>query len=205
LPRPRAEFPAGSAALATGGESIPRLYTRTGDRGTTALAHGARVDKDSTRIRAYGTYDELGAALGVAHATLPVELGELRALIRRLQHELFIAQSELAVAAGGRPPEHRIEARHVERLEHEIDRLQAGLPPLHTFVVPRGSRTAARLHVGRSVARRAETEVLRLHRSEPQRAELLAWANRLSDLLFVLALEANHRVGVAEIPPDYSV
>ena len=190
--------------MATGGESIPRVYTRTGDHGTTGLVGGSRVDKDSDRIRAYGTYDELGGHLGLALSELPAELEALRPILERLGHELFIAQAELATPRSKGPP-HRIEARHVERLEHEIDRLQAGLPPLHTFVVPRGSRTAARLHVGRSVARRAETEVLRLHRSEPQRAELLAWANRLSDLLFVLALEANHRVGVAEIPPDYSV
>ncbi len=190
--------------MEAGGESIPRVYTRTGDRGTTGLAGGTRVDKDSDRIRAYGTYDELGAQLGVVLSQLPSELEILRPVLTRLGHELFIAQSELA-SAGRQPPRHRITAIHVARFEKEIDTFQAGLPPLHTFVVPRGSPTAARLHVCRAVARRAETELLRLHRSEPLPPELLAWANRLSDLLFVLALVANHELGIAEEPPDYSV
>jgi cob(I)alamin adenosyltransferase len=191
--------------VATGGENIPRLYTRTGDRGTTGLAHGARVDKDSARIRAYGTLDELGAHLGLVEAGLPSSLGELRALVRRLEHELFIAQSELAVGPGGRPPAHRIEARHVLGLEGEIDRWDAAHPPLTTFVLAGGSPTAAAFHVARTVARRAERELWALHRTEPQRPELLEWANRLSDLLFAAALAANHALGVAEVPPDYSV
>jgi cob(I)alamin adenosyltransferase len=189
--------------VATGGESIPRVYTRTGDRGTTALAGGTRIDKDSDRIRAYGAYDELGGHLGVALAELSPELESIRPILTRLSHELFVAQSELA--AGGRTPVHRITAPHVTRLEKDIDRLQANLPQLHTFVLPGGSRVAAELHVGRAVARRAETELLRLHRSEALSPELRAWANRLSDLLFILALTANRELAVAEVPPDYSV
>ena len=191
--------------MATGGESIPRLYTRTGDRGTTGLAGGGRVDKDSPRIRAYGAYDELGSELGLAAAELPDSLEDARALLRRLGHELFIAQSELAATPGRSLKTPLIEARHVSRLEGDIDRFDAAHPPLTSFVLPGGSSAAGRLHVCRAVARRAERELWTLNRTEPQRAELLQWANRLSDLLFAVALAANHALGVAEIPPDYSV
>ncbi len=191
--------------MAAGGESIPRLYTRTGDHGTTGLSGGARVDKESPRIRAYGAYDELGAQIGLAEAELPSSLLEIRALLHRLGNELFVAQSELAIARGHTASGPRIETRHVRRLETDIDRFDAAHPPLATFVLPGGSAAAARLHVLRTVARRAERELWTLHRVEPQRAELLQWANRLSDLLFALALAANHSLGVAETPPDYSV
>ena len=189
--------------MAAGGESIPRVYTRTGDRGTTSLAGGPRLDKDSDRIRAYGAYDELGGHIGVAVAELPAQLAKLRPVLVRLGHELFVAQAELA--AGSRPPRFRVSAAHVARLEKDIDRFQTELPDLHSFVIPSGSRTAAQLHVCRAVSRRAETELLRLHRSEPVRPEVLAWANRLSDLLFVLALVANRELGIREVPPDYLV
>jgi cob(I)alamin adenosyltransferase len=188
-----------------GGESIPRLYTRTGDRGTTGLAGGSRVEKDSPRIRTYGTYDELGACLGLVLTELPDSLPDVREVVRRLEHELFVAQAELAhPSAKGLPP-HRIEPRHVSRLEAEIDRFDADHPPIHSFVLPGGSRPGALLHVARGIARRAERELWTLHRSEPVREELHQWANRLSDLLFALALATNHRLGVSEVPPDYSV
>ncbi|MGA8543396.1 MAG: cob(I)yrinic acid a,c-diamide adenosyltransferase [Thermoplasmata archaeon] len=190
--------------MAAGDESIPRLYTRTGDRGTTGLAGGARVDKDSPRIRAYGTFDELGAQLGLLETDLPDSLVDFRQTVRRLEHELFIAQSELAVTPGAKPPTHRIESRHVSRLESDIDRFDAAHPELRSFVLPRGSRAAAQLHVARTVARRAERELWELNRTEPQRPELLTWTNRLSDLLFALALAANHALGVTEVAPDYS-
>ncbi len=190
--------------MATGGESIPRVYTRTGDHGTTGLAGGTRIDKDSDRIRAYGTYDELGAQLGVTLSDLPAELATVRPVLERLRHELFVAQAELATPRA-RTPRHKIDTAHVQRLERDIDRFQAELPPLHSFVLPGGSHPAAQLHIGRTISRRAETELLRLHRNEPVTPELMAWANRLSDLLFILALVANHRLGVREIPPDYSV
>jgi cob(I)alamin adenosyltransferase len=191
--------------VATGGESIPRLYTRTGDRGTTGLAGGSRVEKDSARIRAYGAYDELGSQIGLTAAELPPTLADARALLQRLGHELFIAQSELAAPPGHVGSTPRIEARHVSRLEAEIDRFDAAHPPLTTFVLPGGSSAAGYLHVCRAISRRAERELWTLHRAEPQRPELLQWANRLSDLLFALALAANHSMGVAEVAPDYSV
>ena len=190
--------------MATGGERIPRLYTRTGDRGTTGLAGGVRLDKDSARIRAYGTYDELDACLGLAGALLPQSLGEIRAVVRRLQNELFVAQAELAASPGGPGPKHRIAASHTERLERDIDRFDAAHPPTRSFVVPGGSAAAAALHVCRTVSRRAERELLALHRDEPVSTDLLAWANRLSDLLFALSLATNHALGVSESPPDYS-
>lgn len=190
--------------MATGGESIPRLYTRTGDHGTTGLSGGARVEKDSPRIRAYGSYDELGATLGLAHSLLPERLGDVRALVRRLEDELFVAQTELAASPNGPGPAHRIEPRHVERLERDIDRFDAAHPPLRSFVLPTGTTAAAALHLARTVSRRAERELLALHRLEPQSDALLAWANRMSDLLFALALATNHALGVEESSPDYS-
>jgi cob(I)alamin adenosyltransferase len=191
--------------VAAGGEIIPRLYTRTGDDGTTGLAHGARVAKESLRIDAYGTVDELGAQLGRLEAGLPASLDEFRTVVRRLQHQLFIAQSELAIPPGGKPPAHVIEARHVAELEREIDRFDARHPELRSFVLPGGSVAAAEFHVARTVARRAERGLWRLHRVEPVRPELLQWANRLSDLLFAMALAANAALGVAETAPDYSI
>ena len=191
--------------MAAGGESIPRLYSRTGDHGTTALHGGSRVDKDSARVRAYGTYDELGAILGLVESELPAEPAELKAVVHRLQSELYIAQSELATPSGGSAPRHRIEARHVNQLEADIDRFEASHPPIHSFVLSGGSRPGALLHLARTVARRAEREVWALHRTEALSPELLRWANRLSGLLFALAVAVNRTLGVAEVPPDYSV
>ena len=191
--------------MAAGDESIPHLYTRTGDRGTTGLAGGARVAKDSERIRVYGTFDELGSQLGLVEAELPDSLTDARTVVRRLEHELYIAQTELAAMPGAtKVPAHRIEARHVTRLENDIDHFDGAHPELRNFVLPRGTRAAAQLHVARTVARRAERELWTLNRVEPQRPELLEWTNRLSDLLFAMALATNHALGVPEIAPDYS-
>ena len=126
-------------------------------------------------------------------------------MVRQLQHELFVAQSELAVPPSAPAPPHRIEARHVLGLESAIDRFDARHPPLHTFVLAGGSTAAAQFHVARTVARRAERELWRLHRSEAVRPELLQWTNRLSDLLFAMALAANAALGVAETAPDYTL
>jgi cob(I)alamin adenosyltransferase len=191
--------------VAAGGESIPRLYTRTGDRGTTGLAGGSRVEKDSARIRVYGTYDETGSLLGLVDAELSDQLSDIREVVRRLGHELFVAQAELASGSATRLSPRRIEARHVERLEADIDRFDQSHPPIHSFVLPGGTRPAALLHTARAVARRAERELWTLNRAEPQRPELLAWSNRLSDLLFALALATNHRLGRDEVAPDYSI
>jgi cob(I)alamin adenosyltransferase len=137
-------------------------------------------------------------------SSLPDALSEVRTLLRRLEHELFLAESELATPSGKTPPAGRIEARHVRRLEADIDRYSDAVQSLRTFVLPTGSSAAAYLHWARALARRAERELWRLHRSEPQSDELLQWSNRLGDLLFALALSANRALGVSEIPPDYS-
>jgi len=191
--------------VAAGGETIARLYSRTGDRGTTALAGGSRVEKDSPRIRAYGAYDEVGACLGLVEVELPPDLKAIRTVVRRLQNELYVAQAELATPPEGRKPRYRIETRHVTRLEGDIERFAASHGRLHSFVLSGGSRPGALLQVARTVARRAEREIWALHRTEPLRPELLSWTNRLSGLLFALALAANHALGVTEVAPDYSV
>jgi cob(I)alamin adenosyltransferase len=192
--------------VACGGSiPTPRLYTRTGDRGATGLAGGARVAKDSARIRAYGTLDELAAHLGWVEATLPGDATAPRTLVRRLEHELFVAMSELANAPGHPPPAHRISDRHVRRLEEDIDRLEGARPPLTHFVLPRGTPASAALHVARTVARRAERELWALHRNEPVPDELLRWLNRLSDLLFALAVTVNADAGEPETAPQYDV
>ncbi len=166
---------------------------------------GSRIRKSSPRIRAYGSYDELGAHLGVAESVNGSDTGDLGQLLRRLEHELFIVQSELATPPSGESRTPRVTARHVERLEREIDHWSSEAGAMTSFVLQRGAPLAAQLHVCRTVARRAERELLTLHETEPQRPELLQWANRLSDLLFAVALVANRRAGVAEIPPDYDV
>lgn len=189
--------------MADGGPSIPRLYTRTGDRGETGLAGGGRIAKDSPRIRAFGDLDELGAHLGLALGRVPEDRTELRTLLTRLQHELYVAQSELA--AGSATPAHRILPRHVRRLEADIDRVMEGQSSLRTFVLPRGGGGAAELHVARTVARRMERSLWALNAVEPLPADLLEWSNRLSDLLFALALSANRAAGTEAVAPDYTV
>ena len=191
--------------MADGGSTPTRLYTRTGDHGETGLPGGVRVAKDSVRVRAYGTLDELDAHLGLALAHAPASATELRATLLRLQHELFLAQTELATGGPGRTPTHSVTERHVRRLESEIDQATERLEPLRNFVLPGGGLTGAQLHVARTIARRAERELWALHREEPLAPTLLEWMNRLSDLLFALALLVNRIEGVREIPPDYTL
>ena len=191
--------------MAAGGSSSTRLYTRTGDRGETGLSGGVRIAKDAPRIRAFGTLDEVGAHLGVALSALPPDGSPFRPVLERLQNELFIAQAELAAPPGGPPLAHRIDERHVQRLEQEIDQFTAMIDPLRAFVLPRGTPPAVHLHVARTVARRAERELWALHRHEALPEPLLAWSNRLGDLLFALALAVNRFQGFTETPPDYSV
>jgi cob(I)alamin adenosyltransferase len=162
----------------------------------------ARVAKDSLRIRAYGALDEVAAHLALAEALLPPDATALGGLLQRLQHETFVAMTELATPTG-RPPAHAVTERHVARLEADIDRVDALAPPLTSFVLPRGTPAAAELHVLRTVARRAEREIVALHRAEAVPAPLLAWVNRLSDLAFALARAVNRAAGLDETAPDY--
>jgi cob(I)alamin adenosyltransferase len=184
---------------------ITRVYTRTGDRGETALVGGKRVPKDAARIEAYGTVDELNAALGLARAFNAERLAEgeghrwLDETLRRLQNELFDLGSELAT------PEdavyegmHRIGDTEVRELERLIDQCQKELPPLKSFVLPGGGRIGAALHQARTICRRAEREILRLSRAEPMAEWPLRYVNRLSDLLFVLSRWVVKRLGEPE-------
>jgi cob(I)alamin adenosyltransferase len=189
-----------SILSASGGGGLAKIYTRRGDDGSTGLFGGPRVRKDDLRVAAYGDVDELNSALGVAREELPE--GDLRALVDSLQSELFTLGAQLATPDAEAAPKDvpRITARHVERLESEIDRLTGELPPMRNFILPGGSRAGAALHFCRTVCRRAERKVVELAESGPVPAENLAYVNRLSDLLFVMARAANLRAGGREIP-----
>lgn len=172
---------------------LNRIYTRTGDAGETALASGARVAKHSVRVTAYGTVDELNAVLGLArlHAA-----GDLAEGIGRIQNDLFDLGADLATPdiendATAEHPRLRIVAAQVERLEREIDTMNARLAPLRSFVLPGGTRLAAELHLARTVCRRAERHVVALATMEAVNPEALRYVNRLSDWLFVAARIAN--------------
>jgi cob(I)alamin adenosyltransferase len=185
---------------------ITRVYTRRGDHGDTDLVGGTRVPKDGPRIDAYGTVDELNAALGVVRAANEETLGrdggaslELDALLRRLQNELFDLGSELATPPQSfQPGMFRVSAAEVKALETAMDRCQKDLAPLHSFVLPGGGKLSALLHVARTVCRRAERDVLRLMRVEEVGEWPLAYLNRLSDLLFVLSRWVGHQRGETE-------
>jgi cob(I)alamin adenosyltransferase len=186
--------------------AINRVYTRTGDKGETALAGGQRVAKDSLRIEAYGTVDELNAAIGVARATAEesiagyAKLGELDTILKRVQHELFNIGSILATLAEDvHPRQARITQAEISQLEAEIDRMNAGMPALRSFVLPGGCRLNAELHVCRTVCRRAERVCVALARKERVDAEIVQYLNRLSDALFVWSRWSSHTLGVAEI------
>ncbi len=176
-----------------------KIYTRTGDDGTTGLYGGNRVKKTDRRVEAYGTVDELNSVLGLARAS---GLGALESAVERVQEELFTLGSELACAPG---KEHKLRlelvgASHIARLEAEIDEHQAALPELKSFILPGGAATAAALHQARSVSRRAERRALEANDEATVRPELLRYLNRLSDWLFVLARVANQRAGREDIP-----
>lgn len=177
---------------------ITKVYTRTGDEGTTALGGGQRVAKDSLRIRCYGTVDELNSQLGVALAAgLDREVEEQ---VRRIQNDLFHLGSDLCILEADkerlRVP--RIEERHVRGLEELMDGLSDRLPPLANFILPGGAPGAAQLHLARTVCRRAERLLVALGREEDVGPSTLEYLNRLSDALFVLARWENRRRGVEE-------
>jgi cob(I)alamin adenosyltransferase len=178
---------------------ITKVYTRTGDDGSTGLGGGQRVPKDSLRIEAYGTVDELNSQIGVARAA---ELAsELEDALSRIQNELFHLGSDLCILEEDKAkrPVPRIEAHHVEALETLMDRLSGRLSPLENFVLPGGSIGAARLHVARTVCRRAERLAVALSREERIGEFVVTYLNRLSDALFVMARYENHRRGVPDV------
>ena len=179
---------------------INRVYTRAGDDGSTALASGARVPKESARVEAYGAVDELNSAIGVAVAAagLAPALAEPLAAI---QQALFNLGADLATpgADGERPPGPRIEARHVELLEGWIDGWNEDLAPLTSFVLPGGGAAAAHLHLARAICRRAERAAIVLGRGEAVGAFVVPYLNRLSDLLFVAARLQNGLDGRGDV------
>jgi cob(I)alamin adenosyltransferase len=172
-----------------------KIYTKTGDSGDTGLFGGPRVSKDSPRIEAYGTVDELNSALGVARAQLAP--GEVEALVAEIQHDLFALGAQLATPDPAAHGTALVGGRQIEKLERAIDRFQERLAPLGEFVLPAGAPSAAALHLARTVCRRAERRVVSLTRaaSEPVAGEPLVYLNRLSDLLFVLARFENQAAG----------
>jgi cob(I)alamin adenosyltransferase len=184
---------------------ITRVYTRTGDRGETALVGGKRVPKDSLRIEAYGTIDELNSIVGLARAFNEEKLADgeahrfLDTVLRQIQDELFDLGSELAT-----PPDffqegmYRVSESEVKKIEQLIDECQKELEPLKSFVLPGGGRIGAYLHQCRTVCRRAEREILRLSRAEELSEWPIKYVNRLSDLFFVLSRWISKKTGKDE-------
>jgi cob(I)alamin adenosyltransferase len=174
---------------------LTRIYTRGGDRGETSLGDGSRVSKLDCRIGAFGTVDELNSALGLVLADEVPE--DLREPLERVQNELFDVGADLSVPWGV-TDRLRVDQASIDRLEELCDRFNAELPELRSFVLPGGTESAARLHVARTLCRRTEREVLLASQEVDLNPLVLAYLNRLSDLLFILARTANARAGVAE-------
>jgi len=172
------------------GNRLSKIYTRTGDDGTTGLGDGTRVPKDSVRVEAYGTVDELNSAVGVLLA-VPGLPPAISACLTEVQQQLFDLGGELCI------PEHRaISASQVTQLEQALDAFNDPLPPLKEFILPGGGPAAAACHLARTIARRAERRVWTLARAEAVSPEVAKYLNRLSDLLFVLArVLARHERG----------
>ncbi len=185
------------------GHTLPcvKIYTKTGDGGETSLAGGDRVPKDQLRVAAYGDVDETNAAVGVALATRPDDFAV--DLLTRVQRDLFAIGGALATpASASLRAEQRaklaVTDEQVRALEHAIDDAERELAPLRQFVLPGGTPKAAALHLARTVCRRAERAAVRLSHQEPVASEILVYLNRLSDLRFVLARQANARAGRAD-------
>ena len=171
---------------------LSKIYTRTGDDGTTGLADGTRIPKDDARVEAYGTLDELNSVMGLLLAEKLPE--EVEAALQPIQHELFDLGSEFCL-----PGYTAITADHVRRLETTLDKFNEPLPPLKEFILPGGSRAAAFCHLARTVCRRAERRAWTLHKEYPQNPESIKYLNRLSDLLFVLARVIARKDGSSEV------
>ncbi|UYK84143.1 cob(I)yrinic acid a,c-diamide adenosyltransferase [Xanthomonas sacchari] len=162
------------------GNRLSKIYTRTGDDGSTGLGDGNRVGKDSARVAAYGTVDEANSAIGVVLACPLAD--DMRQLLTAIQHQLFDLGGELCI-----PGHAAIHAADIDALERHLDRYNDTLPPLQDFILPAGGEAAARCHLARTIVRRAERETVALSRQDAVRPEAVRYLNRLSDLLFVLA------------------
>lgn len=176
-----------------------KIYTKTGDDGTTGLIGGSRVAKSDPRIDCYGTVDELNAVIGLAAVASGPELLEQ---LRPIQAELFVIGSHLATPEGSRHAAAlpALAEESIRRLEAQIDAAEAALPPLRTFILPGGSELAARLHLARTVCRRAERAVVGFAAGHPLQGAIVEYLNRLSDWLFVQARAANQSAGVEDVP-----
>ena len=163
------------------GHRLSKIYTRTGDDGTTGLGDGSRVDKDCLRVEAYGAVDEANSAIGIVlgFAAVPQDI---RRCLTDVQHDLFELGGELSI-----PGHQAVQAGFITRLEQDLDGFNKDLPPLKEFILPGGGRAAAACHLARSIVRRAERRVFSLGKEEYVRDEALHYLNRLSDLLFVIA------------------
>jgi cob(I)alamin adenosyltransferase len=175
-----------------------RIYTKTGDKGSTALGTGTRVPKHHARITAYGTVDEANCVIGMARARLAEDDAGIDAMLERIQNDMFDLGADLCTPDDGVDRGYeplRVSEAQVERLEAEIDSLNAGLEPLKSFILPGGSEAASALHLARTVARRAERHMVELAEmeDEPVSAPALRYINRLSDFLFVAARHVNAR------------
>ena len=180
-----------------------KIYTKTGDDGTTGLLGGSRVRKSEARIDCYGTVDELNAYVGwCAAVASDRDPRDLLDALRAVQADLFVIGAHLAVADGAAPPSSlpTLDESIIARLEMQIDAAVAQLPALRTFVLPGGSELASRLHIARTVCRRAERLLVQFAQDRPVSPTILTYLNRLSDWLFVQARFANHRAGVQDIP-----
>jgi len=176
------------------GHRLSKIYTRTGDDGTTGLGDGSRVPKDAARVEAFGTVDELNAGIGLLRSELPAN-HEAQKLLGEIQHDLFDLGGELCI-----PGYILLKPEQIDLLENEIDRLNEDLPMLKEFILPGGSRAASLAHVARTVCRRAERRVHTLAHSEDSVGALpLQYLNRLSDYLFVLARALARENGGAEV------
>jgi len=174
------------------GNRLSKIYTRTGDDGSTGLGDGSRVAKDSVRVSAYGTVDELNSFIGVLLAqTLPEAIREP---LISIQHQLFDLGGELCI-----PGHAAMQDADIDRLEGILDGMNADLPPLKDFILPGGSAAAAHCHVARTVCRRAEREVVSLARHDAVRPQAIRYLNRLSDLLFVMARVLARADGAGEV------
>ena len=182
---------------------LNKIYTRTGDDGTTALGTGERRPKHDLRVEAYGTVDETNAAIGLARTHLPDGETQIDGILANIQNDLFDLGADLATLDEGSKPDHeplRIVPAQVERIEKDIDRLNADLQPLRSFVLPGGSSAAAALHMARTICRRAERAMVALAAQEPGKVgeAALHYINRLSDFLFVASRWVNGK-GKADV------
>ena len=174
------------------GNRLSKIYTRTGDDGSTGLGDGTRVGKDSARVTAYGTVDEANSSIGVVLAMQVPD--DIRVLLTRVQHQLFDLGGELCI-----PGHAAIKSEDVDALERHLDHYNELLPPLKEFILPAGGEAAARCHLARTIVRRAEREAVALSRAEAVRPEAIRYLNRLSDLLFVLARVLARADGQGEV------